>query len=157
MGIKVIKMKIFDYDRLRITSDSEYGTIPKGRGIETYRWDGNKLIDLLTLNEFYVDNKFILHSIEVPYSQLVSMDYNDRQKLWNDNGTYKIKTDEQIITEKNMEFRVGHYPKISDQIAAIMKYLATKNDLPDELQSLVNKIEAVKIIYPKPILKEIIK
>ena len=58
------------------------------------------------------------------------------------------KTSEEIA-ERNLEFRIGNYPTMSNQIAAIINYLSTKNDLTKELQDIVDKIDKVKIKYPK--------
>lgn len=130
----------------------EIGNVSKDVGLELMRWDGSKLINLSMLNEIWVEYKngcFILHCIKVHNSQLVSMNYSIRKKLWNDNGVYKIKTDEQIQTELNLQYRRGHYPQISDQIGEIMKYLSMKTDLTDELQNLIDKIDEIKITYPK--------
>ena len=154
-----MKVKIHNYDMiLKISIDGgvEIGSVPKGVGLERMRWTGSKLVDLINLDVIWVEfinGLFRLHSIETPYSQLVEMQYKDRKKLWNDNGTYKIKSDDQIKTETNLEYRRSHYPLISDQIGEIMKYLATKDDLPDELQELVDKIDTVKDTYPKVVEK----
>jgi len=155
-----MKCLLYSYDRLKIDNNGTIiiDPISKDRGIESYRWDGNKLIDLLVLSSIwveYIDGGFRLHSIDVPHSQLVEMEYKDRKKLWNDSGVYKIKSDEQIKTERNLELRVGNYPTVSDQIGALIKYMATKDDLPDELQAVVDKVDLVKIEYPKMI--EVVK
>ena len=154
-----MKAKIHNHDMIQKTNvpdGIEIGSIPKGVGLERVRWTGSKLVDLLKLNYIYVEyinGGFCLHAIQTPYSQLVEMQYKDRKKLYNDNGVYKIKSNEQIQTELNLELRKGNYPKISDQIGAIMKYLATKDDLPDELQELVDKIDNIKDTYPKAIIQ----
>ena len=154
-----MKVTIHNYDMIKKTNVDngiEIGSVPKGVGLERMRWTGSKLVDLFNLDVIWVEfinGGFRLHSIETPYSQLVEMQYKDRKKLYNDNGTYKIKSDDQIQNETNSELRKGNFPKISDQMGAIMKYLATKEDLPDELQELVDKIDTVKDTYPKVIMK----
>ena len=94
---------------------------------------------------------FLLHAIEVPYSQLVEMVYKDRKKLWNDNGIYKIKTDKQIQTELNLSYRRSHYPQISDQMDILLRYFETKDDLTDDLQKLIDDWKSVKETFPKEI------
>ena len=138
------------------SGNTEIGKIPKGSSISEMYWTGNILVNLSKQNSFYVEyinGGFKLHAIQVSNSQLVTMNYKDKKKLYNDDGVYKIKSDDQIQTELNLEYRRSHYPKISDQIGEIMKYLATKDDLPDELQELVDKIDTVKDVYPKAIEK----
>lgn len=128
------------------------GSIPAGVGLERLRWTGKALVDLSGLDKIYVEHVnggFLLHAIKVPYSQLVKMTYRDRKKLWNDNGVFKIKSDAQIQTELNLQYRKSHYPKISDQIGALMKYMATKDDLPNELKEIIDEIDNVKNKYPK--------
>lgn len=149
-----MKVSIRNYDiidRTNTVDGIEIGSIPKGVGIERIRWNGSKIVDLVSLSEIWVEHingVFILHSIKVPYSQLVTMKYKDRKKLWNDNGVYKIKLNEQIQTELNLDYRRSHYPLISDQIGAIMKYFALQHDLPEELQKAIDDIETVKEKYP---------
>ena len=137
-------------DRTNTIDGIEIGSIPKGVGIERIRWNGSEIVDLVSLDEIWVEHingVFILHSIEVPYSQLVIMQYKDRKKLWIDYGVYKIKPDEQIRTELNLKYRRSHYPSISDQVGAIMKYFALQHDLPEELQKMIDDIVAVKDKY----------
>lgn len=135
---------------------TEIGRIPKGITLDLVYWTGTKLVNLLTLDKFfvkYINGGFKLHAIQVPHSQLVEMKYSDRKKLWSDNGIYKIKSDVQVTTEKNLELRKGNYPKISDQLDEILRYLETKTDLTDELQGLINDWRGVKTTYPKAEVK----
>lgn len=129
------------------------GSIPAGVGLERLRWTGKALVDLASLDSIwceYVNGAFLLHAIEVPFSQLVKMTYRDRKKLWNDNGVYKIKSDSQIQTELNLQYRKSHYPSINDQIGALMKYMARIYDgLPKELKEIIDEIDTVKNKYPK--------
>lgn len=148
-----MKVTIRNYDiinKINAPNGIEIGLIPKGIGIERVRWNGNELIDLFKLDDIWVElinGVFILHCIEVPYSQLIKMKYKDRKKLWNDNGVYKIKTKEHAKKELNFKYRKSHYPAISDQMGAVIKYLSTKDDLPEELQKIIDDIEAVKGKY----------
>jgi len=154
-----LKVTIRDYDRINkinVSDGIEIGSIPKDVGLERVRWDGKKLVDLFKLSKMWVEYKngiFLLHCIQVPHSQLVEMQYKDRKKLWNDNGIYKIKTEKEIKAEETIQYRKSHYPEISDQIGAVMKYLETKSDLSTELQELINEINTIKEQYPKSITK----
>jgi len=82
----------------------EIGDIPKGVGFERLRWNGEKIIDLVDLTEFWIrinNNIFELHCIPVDYSQLVIMNYADRYNLTINGGSIRIKTDQEIIEEEN--------------------------------------------------------
>lgn len=48
-----------------------------------------------------------------------------------------------------VENRTNEYPSIGDQIDALMKYLSTKDDIPDELRNIINKRQSIKQKYPK--------
>ena len=154
-------MKIMIYNHDMIKKISSIGSVtvdslPKGVGLERLRWNGKEIIDLTELTSIwieYISGMFRLHCIKVPNSQLVKMQYKDRKKLWNDNGVYKIKTDEQIQTELNLQYRRSHYLQISDQMDILLKYLETKTDLTDELQDLINHWKSVKEKYPKVLNK----
>ncbi len=83
---------------------SVYVEIPRGIGLERIRVVGGRVIDLLTLNEFWVENDngvWILHAMQVPGSQLVVMSYADRKNLYDDKGTFKVKTAQEIQIEKD--------------------------------------------------------
>ena len=148
-----MKATIINYDMIGSIADPdgiEIGSLPKGVGFERVRWDGANLIDLNILSQIWVQfigGAFVLHCIEVPNSQLVTMNYSDRKKLWNNAGTYEIKTAEQEKIETNLKYRRAHYPTLSDQIGAIMKYLTTIPNIPTELQDLIDEIDAVKTKY----------
>lgn len=79
--------------------DTEIGTLPNGVGLERLRWDGTKIVDLADLTEMWVKNNsgsFELHCVCVPDSQLVQMTYSDRKNLVSNNGTIRLKTQEEI-------------------------------------------------------------
>jgi hypothetical protein len=96
---------ILDQDKIvRITEDGdiEIGTMPKNVGIERLRFDGEKVVDLADLNEFWVvpiNSGFDLHCIEVPNSQLVEMNYADRKYLRLNNSVIRLKTPEEVSAE----------------------------------------------------------
>lgn len=75
------------------------GPIPKGVGLERLRFDGEKVVDLMTLSEMWVQNKggvFILHVIPLIGCQLVKMTYADRRRLINDGGAFRLLTEQEI-------------------------------------------------------------
>ena len=80
----------------------EVGDKPAGVGLERLRFDGSQLVDIATLSEFYVvrrDGSWELHAIEVPGSQLVQMSHKQKWRLVNDGGTYRLKTDDELLEE----------------------------------------------------------
>lgn len=82
--------------------DTEIGSLPVGIGMERLRFDGEKVVDLADLNEFWVvpvGRGFELHCIEVPNSQLVQMNYADRKYLKNNENTIRLKTIQEINAE----------------------------------------------------------
>lgn len=96
---------ILDQDRIvKFTinkSGVEVGSLPtKNVGLGRLRFDGERIVDLITLNEFWVDRQFILHVIETPGSQKITMEYRDKDKLINDNGIIRVKIDQEIEEEK---------------------------------------------------------
>jgi len=91
---------------VQIDSDGvEVGTKPRDYGIECLRFDGRKLINLNDLDEIWVEQvngQFILHCKKVGNSQLVQMTYNQRKHLKNDNGTFRIKTQDELLEEEQI-------------------------------------------------------
>ncbi len=80
----------------------EVGKKPTGVGLERLRFDGEKLLDIATLSEFYVvrrDGSWELHVVEVPGSQLVQMSHKQKWRLINDDGMYRLKTDDELLQE----------------------------------------------------------
>jgi hypothetical protein len=96
---------ILDNDKIvRITEsgDTEIGTVPKDVGLERLRFDGEKVVDLANLSEFWVllvNGGFELHCVEVPKSQLVQMNYADRKYLRMNGISIRLKTIEEISIE----------------------------------------------------------
>lgn len=106
----------------------EVGDIPKNRGLELLRFDGNKIVDISELDQIYVKFKnsyFTFHSIPVRGSQLVSMRWKDRKKLINDNGTIRLKTNEEILKEDSDVKETAKSNKIRN---AIKKEYASELD-----------------------------
>ena len=84
--------------------DIEIGSIPPGVGLERLRFDGERLVDLAELSEIWVEpvpgGGHVLHAVEVPGSQLVTMRYADRKNLISENGTIRIKATQEVQAEK---------------------------------------------------------
>jgi len=84
--------------------DTEIGSIPPGVGLERLRFDGERLVDLAELSEIWVEpvpgGGHVLHAVEVPGSQLVTMRYADRKNLISENGTIRIKATQEVQAEK---------------------------------------------------------
>ena len=144
---------------IKITCDEklgvEIGKIPKGVGVPRLRFDGKKLIDLFSLQEFYINRETKqLHVIKLPNCDIVTMEYKDRKNLIIDKETNKLRVKTQIELEqpKKDEYKArrrAEYPSLGDQVGAIMEYLKTKKDIPDELKSFVDNIDAVKDKWSK--------
>lgn len=60
------------------------------------------------------------------------------------------KEEERLAPDNYAENRRIEYPKIGDQIGAVMDYLAQKDDLTEDLVTLIQKIQDTKDKYPKP-------
>ena len=107
--------------------DTEIGTLPPGVGMERLRFDGEKVIDLVDLSEFWVVQSgkgFDLHCIEVPNSELVQLNYTDRKYLRANGDSIRLKTAEEISAE---------------QVQA--KVVAVKNKLRAKLKASIGDIE----------------
>lgn len=92
--------------KLSARSGVDVGNPPPGIGIERLRWTGKKLVDIATLSEMYVEKKsgnWELHAIRVPGSQKVQMSWYDRKRLIDDNGTYRVLTQEEWDTRRAYE------------------------------------------------------
>jgi hypothetical protein len=90
----------------RLTADPnqgvEAGPLPRGVGLERLRFDGSQLVDIATLSELHVvrrDGDWELHAVPVPGSQPVTMSHKQKWRLVNDGGTYRLKTDAEILAE----------------------------------------------------------
>ena len=71
--------------------------------MERLRFDGEKVIDIAELTEFWVAQSgkgFDLHCVEVPNSELVQLNYSDRKYLRTNKSSIRLKTPEEIATEQ---------------------------------------------------------
>jgi len=96
----------------------EIGSLPKGIGLERLRWDGEKIIDLADLESIWVGHDLTLHAIEVPGSRLIEMNYRDRKRLINDAGSIRLKTIDDLESErktlKKNRLRAGIQKDVGD-------------------------------------------
>ena len=87
--------------------DVEIGDLIPGVGLERLRFNGVEVVDLADLSEIWVrplsDTFFELHSIEVPGSQLVTMEYVNRKRLYLDDGVVKIRAEQEQIDKELAE------------------------------------------------------
>jgi hypothetical protein len=102
---------------------------PRDVGWERLRWDGERIIDLATLDSMWVERtqagSFVLHAVEVPGSVLVDMAYSDRKNL-SFGGSISVKTAQQLADELTEK-----------QITAIKNYLASNVVKPKELAEVI--------------------
>lgn len=159
----------------------EIGLIPKDVGLERLRFDGQKVIDLVTLSEMWVriigPGAFELHVIKVFASQLVTMGYGDRKNLTVENGIIRVKTSQEIKQEQKdgkkeiLRNRLRQTLKIEtgtleEQISslyqlvfALVVYARTQNSLIETFFDEI--IPDIKDAYPldriKPELKDLAK
>lgn len=132
---------------IRITEkgDTEIGVLPKSIDLSILRFDGNKVVSLLDLNQIWVrfkNNQFELHAIEVINSQLVNMTYQDRKKLIYENKIIRVKTSEEINNEKTEEF---------NQLLKNNLRIRLKNNIGDtpDLVADISKLVFLLIIYSR--------
>jgi hypothetical protein len=170
---------ILDQDKIvRITEDgdTEIGTIPKNVGIERLRFDGEKVVDLADLTEFWVvpiNSGFELHCIQVPNSQLIQMNYSDRKYLRLNDSTIRLKTPEEVSAEsvdtatENAKNRLRtklneSIGDIHDQhfnsLALICALIVYARQQPQALQFFFDDIiPDIKDIFPLNRLEDILK
>ena len=104
---------------------------PRNVGWERLRFDGENIIDLATLDGFWVEHKsgmFVLHCIEFANTTFIPMTYAQRKLLYFDGGI-RILTAEQIAS--------AAYDK---QVVAI------KNLLSNKLEAAGNVAELLMVI-----------
>ena len=146
---KIVKFTIRD-----IPEAIEIGDVPEGSHIPDLRWTGTELLDLRNRTSFYVNvDTLEIHATNQPNTQLVYMDYEDKDNLIVIDGIVRVKTEDEKNekTINSYKYRRRHdYPDLGDQIGAIMKYLKEKDDIPDELTQIISYIDDVKEKYEKP-------
>ena len=83
------------------------GQLPRGIGLDRLRFDGEKLVDLASLSQFWVrpfgSNSFEFHVAEVEGSQLVNMAYHEKDRLRYDGQTITLLTQEGIESEQQVQ------------------------------------------------------
>jgi hypothetical protein len=84
------------------TDGTEIGNIPKDIGLERLRFNGTELLDLVELSAFWVESVlggFVLHCIQIPNAQYIEMSFTDRKYLIYNDGSLRLKTQEEIDAE----------------------------------------------------------
>lgn len=135
----------------------EIGNIPQSVGLERLRFIDNELIDLASLNEFWVDKNSKLYPKEIPGTQKVIMNYNERKKLIRDDNTWRVSTVQEIEEEKQLQAeerkrlktkrklqkQIGHTEEVLDLLikAVLDDDVAAKEKLEDysEIYNKENK------------------
>jgi hypothetical protein len=116
---------------------------PRDVGLERLRWNGSQIIDLATLNGFWVEHKngmFVLHCMSMLNTTFIEMSYAQRKLLYYD-GSIKIRTSEQIASDL--------YTK---QVEAIKNLLSNKLETAgnvSELLMVIVGLIAVVAIYAR--------
>jgi len=130
--------------------DTEIGQIPKGVGLERLRWDGKKVVDLADLDQIWVEERngvFILHAIEVPGTQKVSMTYADRKKLTRDADLIRLKSTNEIEADgREQELKSKISALTLDDMRVLLIHMAEKmgviNKAPTLDQERLNRIQS---------------
>lgn len=106
-----------NYDQIIMLTErgnTEIGIIPpelKKVGLERLRFDGEKIVGLGAYDSLWVEKRgggFILHVVKVPGSQNVVMTYEDRGRLIDDAGVFRLRTAEEVaIAERAAAIRIA--------------------------------------------------
>jgi len=120
--------------------DTEIGQIPKGVGLERLRWDGKKVVDLADLDQIWVEERngvFILHAVEVPGAQKVSMTYADRKKLTRDADLIRLKSVNEIEVDSREQELKGKISALTlDDMRILLVHMAKKMGVIDKAPAL---------------------
>jgi len=104
---------------------------PRDVGLERLRWNGTSIIDLATMNGFWVEHKngmFVLHCKDMPNTTFIEMAYAARKLLYFD-GAIKVRTLDQVLSDAH-----------NKQVEAI------KNLLSNKLETAGNIAELLMVI-----------
>lgn len=123
----------------------EIGNLPKNVGLERLRWDGEKIIDLATIDQMWVRPigiGFELHAIKVSDSYLVDMTWQDKNNLTINNGVVRLKTAQEIQDEKIAR----HNQEIKDRLRGNLREKI--GDIEDQFQNALILIASL-IVYAR--------
>lgn len=161
MARAIIKGDIISKLVCDINLGIEIGKVPRNIGLSRLRWDGEKIVDLLDLTEFYVDRTDRkLHIKDTGNCDLVVMNYNQRTKLVKDpiSNKLRVKTKIELEQPKKDEykaFRKTEMPSVGDQLDAILKYLEKQNLTSEpELVAIIAQWRSAKESWVKPAVSE---
>lgn len=134
----------------------EVGSAPRGAGLERIRWTGEKLVDLAGLSQIWVSplggKSFDLHAHQMPGSQLVDMEYVDRKRLTIDNGLIRLKTEDELISEKKASKILIEKNKVRRRLA--LKNGDTSDQLADAYKLIFMLIEYIR--EPTPAIEKLL-
>jgi hypothetical protein len=78
----------------------EVGTISRTVPMNRVRWNGKRLVDIARIRGFWVDKKKVLHVFDVGDCTYIDMTYQQRKNLIIKDGVPRLKTSEELATEK---------------------------------------------------------
>ena len=152
----------------------EVGNIPSGVSLERLRWDGSRLVDLISLRVIHVrvkeGNFFELHSIPLKNTHPVVMSYRDRRRLRVgpdgvpfianvDMIVGEVKEEKRKAAEIKLQKRLGGQDK---QFQSLMAFVAAlivyAGEEPVALKNFFTEISPrIKAAYPPGRYLEILR
>ena len=152
----------------------EVGNIPSGVSLERLRWNGSRLVDLISLRVIHVrvkeGNFFELHSIPLKNTHPVMMSYRDRRRLRvGPDGVPFIANVDMIVGEVKEEKRKAAEIKLrkrlggqDKQFQSLMAFVAAlivyAGEEPVALKNFFTEISPhIKAAYPPGRYLEILR
>jgi len=143
-----------------LSGGKEIGDPPAGRlGLDRLRYDGNKIIDIATRNNFFIETQngaYILHVICPPGKKWsrVEMRYTDKKRLINDNGLIRVKTDNEIIAEQIRKNKIVNDKRAEKKLQKEIGSETEQKKIIDDLMYviidyIINKSSSSKQILEK--------
>lgn len=131
---------------LTAKGDVEIGPVIPGIGLERMRFNGAEVVDLADLTEIWVrtlsPTLFELHAVEVDNSQLVTMEYTKRKRLYLDNGIVKVRTEqEQIDKEVKEEEDTWDNVALREEMVQLIQNL-TYDDIDTHINNVFGNLSA---------------
>ena len=109
-----------------------------------------KIVDGKIVDKTEVENNDYIYEMRKDSFPKLDFTLTDEEIDQQINEYYIGKVDVQQWKKDNYDWlRKQSYPNIEDQLDSLMKYLKTKQDLTLELEQTINKIDQVKLRWPK--------
>ena len=155
----ITEINFIDAEKINVRGRIPLPPIPKKSILKYLRWDGQKYIDLRNLDVIHVDPKGDLHCIPVDGSNPVKMAVKDVKYLIKEDGKWRLQTEKEkrinkykkqikrLNARRRTEYKINM--PIGDQLDAILKYLATKDDLTPELEEVIRIHKETKAKFKK--------